>query len=222
MNRETRIVEILLKSELIDDLQLRAARAHQDQWGGAIAHAIVEKGFATEENVVAVLAEGFKVPRLDLSNLKKDSATLAKLDADFAAKLTVFPVNLKDNGKTLVLAVTNPVDLELIDQVSKRARIRVEVGIAGANEIHRAIDRHYRDKIEAEPVVRRAPLVRKESVIDASLETEPRNRPAPSALMWNDETLKRLDTLSINQRKVEKILEVLQELLLDKGIQSRH
>jgi hypothetical protein len=149
---------------------------------------------------------------------------LAKLDVEFASKLTVFPVSVKDNGKTLLLAVPNPGDLELIDQVSKRARIRVQVGIAGEHEIRQAIDRHYRNKINAEPTVRHAPLNRRESVIDSSAEgsVDP-DAAAESATLsptagWTDANRERLESLYLNQLKVEKILSALTELLGEKGL----
>ncbi len=61
----------------------------------------------------------------------------------------IFPVALKDNGKTLVLAMADPTDLNTVDQVAARARARVIVVIASDREIENAILRHYRGQ---EPV----------------------------------------------------------------------
>jgi hypothetical protein len=64
----------------------------------------------------------------------------------FAEQKGVFPVSLRDNGKTLVLAMADPTDLQTIDQVAARSRTRVVPVVAGDREIQNAILRHYRNQ----------------------------------------------------------------------------
>ncbi|HEX8438658.1 hypothetical protein, partial [Archangium sp.] len=86
------------------------------------------------------------VQRVQLGNLTKDTGALAKLDVGFAEQKGVFPVGLRDNGKTLVLAMADPSDLQTIDQVAARSRTRVVPMVAGDREIEHAILRHYRNQ----------------------------------------------------------------------------
>jgi hypothetical protein len=145
-----RIGEILVKARVIDELQLRSALAQHDQWGGRLARIIVDMGLATEETVVQAISRGMGVQRIQAEDITRDVGALARLDVSFAEQKGIFPVALRDNGKTLVLAMADPSDLETIDQVAARSRTRVVPMVAGDREIENTILRHYRNQ---EPVV---------------------------------------------------------------------
>jgi len=142
---KSRVGDILLKAKVIDELQLRSAMAQHDQWGGRLSKVIVDMGLADEDIIVEALCRSTGLPRLQLGNLVRDASALSKLDVTFAEQRMVFPFQLKDNGKTLVLAMADPTDLEVIDQVSMRARTRVQPAVAGESEIHNAILVYYRN-----------------------------------------------------------------------------
>lgn len=139
-----RIGEVLVKAGVLDELQLRSAMARHDQWGGRLSRVVVDMGLADEEAVTEAICSGMNLPRTHLGNLTKDAAALTKVDADYATERSIFPVKLKDGGKTLVLAMADPTDLQCIDQVAAKARVRVQIGIAGDREIQNAIQRFYR------------------------------------------------------------------------------
>jgi hypothetical protein len=145
-----RIGEILVKARVIDELQLRSAMATQDQWGGRISRIVAELGLATEETITEAICQGMGMQRVQLGNLTKDAGALSKVDVTLAEQKGIFPVSLKDNGKTLVLAMADPTDLATVDQVVAKSRARVVVMVAGEREIEHAILRHYRNQ---EPVV---------------------------------------------------------------------
>jgi Type II secretion system (T2SS), protein E, N-terminal domain len=143
-SRTSRIGEVLVKARVIDELQLRSAIAQHDAWGGRLAHVISEMGLAEEERIVDTIARALRVQRVRLGNLPKDPGALSKLDVTFAESTGVFPVQLRENGKVLLLAMADPSDLETLDEVSRRSRARVLPYIAGEREIRNAIARHYR------------------------------------------------------------------------------
>jgi hypothetical protein len=144
-----RIGELLVKARVIDELQLRSALAWHDQWGGRLSRVITDMGLAKEETVLSAIAQATGTQRMTLGNLTRDAGALAKVDVVMAEQKGIFPVALKDNGKTLVLAMADPTDLHTVDQVAARARARVQVVIASDREIEHAILRHYRGQ---EPV----------------------------------------------------------------------
>lgn len=145
-----RIGELLVKARVIDELQLRSALARHDQWGGRLSRVITDMGLAKEETVLNAIAQATGTQRMTLGNLTRDAGALAKVDVSMAEQKGIFPVALKDNGKTLVLAMADPTDLNTVDQVAARARARVVVVIASDREIEAAILRHYRGQ---EPVM---------------------------------------------------------------------
>ncbi|MFP2927279.1 hypothetical protein ACLESO_19190 [Pyxidicoccus sp. 3LG] len=144
-----RIGEILVKARVIDDLQLRSALASQDQWGGRLSRIVTDLGLATDETIAEAICQGLGMQRVQLGNITRDAGALARVDVSLAEQKGIFPVSLKDNGKTLMLAMADPTDLATIDQVAAKSRARVVVMVASEREIEHAILRHYRNQ---EPV----------------------------------------------------------------------
>ena len=147
--QRNRIGELLVKARVIDELQLRSALARHDQWGGRLSRVVTDMGLATEETVLNAIAQGTGTQRMHLGNITRDPGALVKVDVTTCENKGIFPVALKDNGKTLVLAMADPTDLNTVDQVAARARTRVVVVVASDREIDHAILRHYRGQ---EPV----------------------------------------------------------------------
>ncbi|PTL76411.1 general secretion pathway protein GspE [Vitiosangium sp. GDMCC 1.1324] len=140
-----RIGEILVKARVIDEMQLRSALAQHDQWGGRLSRIITDMGLVAEDTITQAISQGLGVQRVQLGTAK-DPGALAKVDVGFAEQKSIFPVSLRDNGKTLVLAMADPTDLQTIDQVAARSRTRVIPMVAGDREIQNAILRHYRNQ----------------------------------------------------------------------------
>src|SRR5688572_29653009 len=134
----SRAGDILVRAGVIDELQHRSAAAHQAQWGGSLTHALVELGLAAEEDIVAALADAMKLPRVSLDRITADALLLSKTTVHFCEQRHVFPAALKDQGKTLVLAMADPTDLSVIDEAMGLARCRIQPVLAGELEIERA------------------------------------------------------------------------------------
>lgn len=140
-----RIGEILVKARVIDEMQLRSALAQHDQWGGRLSRIISDMGLAKEDTLTEAIAQGLGMQRVQLGTAK-DMGAMARLEVGLAEQKGIFPVSLRDNGKTLVLAMADPTDLQTIDQVAARSRTRVIPVVAGDREIQNAILRHYRNQ----------------------------------------------------------------------------
>lgn len=139
----SRIADILVRANLLDDLQLRSALAHQQQWGGRLPAVVVEKHFAPEEKVTQAIADALKLPKVDLGTIKHDKAALAKVDMDFARVNGVFPCAVKDDGKTLFLAMCDPTDVLVADEVAHKGRVRLKLVVSSERQIQAAIRHHY-------------------------------------------------------------------------------
>lgn len=144
MASRSRVGEILIKAKVIDELQLRSARAQHDQWGGRLGKIVADMGLADEDTITAAIARAMGMQQMQLGHLQKDQNALSRLDVRFAEENAVFPVTLKDNGKTLVLAMADPTDLELMDAAASKARARITPVVAGEREIQHAILRYYK------------------------------------------------------------------------------
>src|SRR5512139_3240040 len=116
-----RIGEMLLEAGIIDETQLKAALGHQRQWGVRLGHAVVDLKFATEQEVVKVLARrfGFDVARLDQVEAYAHQQAVGLVPREFALKHNVFPLGA--DTSTLSVAMSDPSNLAVIDELRFRS-----------------------------------------------------------------------------------------------------
>src|SRR3954466_1409349 len=109
-----RIGDLLVKAGVITDLQLKAALAEQSQWGGKLGDILVRMEFLTEEVLVRALSKQTGIPRADLSGeLARDALALAS--AGPGEEFVLGPLALKDHGRTLVVRMSDPLNISATD-----------------------------------------------------------------------------------------------------------
>jgi len=147
-----RLGEMLEEAGVIDAAGLAAALAHQRQWGVRLGQALVELRIASERDIVHALSRklGLEVAVLDgLAGPELDAA-LKLVPREFAVRHNVLPMS--DDGTVLTLAMSDPVNVTVVDELAFRSGRRVKVTIGGDQEIGQALLRHYAppaDKVEA-------------------------------------------------------------------------
>src|SRR4029077_10983010 len=91
------------------------------------------------------LAETFShalnLPRVDLAATAVEAPALKAVTARLARKHTCLPIRL--SGKTLVLAMANPLDRTAIQDVEFASSRKVQPVVASRTEILRSIKKHY-------------------------------------------------------------------------------
>ena len=139
-----KIGDLLVKAGVITDLQLRAALAEQQQWGGKLGDILVRMEFLTEEVLVRALSKQTGIPRADLTG-EGDRLALTMIPADVAEEFGLVPVAAKDDGRTLLVAMSDPLNIGVTDHLrSLTGAKKIEAQLAGASAIRNAISRWYR------------------------------------------------------------------------------
>ena len=139
-----RIGDLLVKAGVITELQLKAALAEQQQWGGKLGDILVRMEFLTEEVLVRALSKQTGIARADL-NGEVDKNALALVPADTAEEFGLVPLGLKDQGRILLVAMSDPLNISATDHlVSLTGGKKIEPQLAGASAIRNAISRWYR------------------------------------------------------------------------------
>jgi hypothetical protein len=138
-----RLGELLVEAGIIDETQLKAALGHQRQWGVRLGQAVVDLHFASEPEVVRVLARrfGFDVARLDQVEAYAHQQAVGLVPREFALKHNVFPLGA--DTSTLSVAMSDPSNLAVVDELRFRTGRRVKVSIGGDQEISAAIQAAY-------------------------------------------------------------------------------
>ena len=134
---------IIVGAGLIDDMQVRSANAHLDKWGGTFSHVLVQLGFVDEVTLTEAIGAGLRMQVMHLGKVPKDAAAMSRLDAAYCEEHLVFPVSLRD--RVLSLAMVDPTQLAVIDEVKMRYMSRVTPYLASGTEILSAISKHYRN-----------------------------------------------------------------------------
>jgi type IV pilus assembly protein PilB len=146
-----RLGEMLVEAGVIDETQLHAALGHQRQWGGRLGQCLVEMKLASEESIVDALAVkfGFEVARLDRLEPYAFEQARALVPVAYATRNSIFPIAA--DTAVLTVAMSDPTNLSLTDELAFRSGRRVKVCIAGENAIAAAVRHHYGEEVESGP-----------------------------------------------------------------------
>jgi general secretion pathway protein E len=102
---------------------------------------VIERGFAREEDVLAVLAEEFGMEVVDLTNVTVSPETLKAMPLKLVHRRLMMPLE-RANG-TLRVAVGNPFDVYALDELQTTTGLAIDPVLASPREIARLIKIHF-------------------------------------------------------------------------------
>ena len=139
-----RIGEMLVQLGRIDSDQLRAALAHQRQWGGRLGGAIVRLGFLHEPALLGAIGQQLGVPFVEIGDREIAPKVLALVPRKVAETRRVLPLELVAEGRrgALVVALADPADLRIIDELAFVTGIAVRPVLVGEADLDHALERH--------------------------------------------------------------------------------
>lgn len=149
MNKRKRIGELLVEAGVVSEIVLQSALEKQKGTNKRLGLVLEEMGVISEKDIAAALSRqfGYKNVR-DFARYAFPAELLALIDVEHALRSMIFP--LKQEDKTLYLAMMNPLDMETIDNVAFRTGLRIVPCVTTAHDIQEAVNRHYMRA--AEPV----------------------------------------------------------------------
>ena len=136
-----RIGDLLVKEGLITREQLQKALDEQRQSGTRVGYNLVKLGFIQENELTRTLARQFKMPAVDLSKFEVDTKIIKLVPTDLATKNLVLP--LKRDGRTLTVAMADPTNLGVIEDLKFITRYDIFPVIAGEFTLRNVIEKHY-------------------------------------------------------------------------------
>lgn len=139
-----RIGEMLVQLGQIDQVQLQSALAHQRRWGGKLGRAIVQLGFLSEEELLESVGRQMGVPFLALGEREVPARVLALVPAKLIRTRRALPIARLAEGRRgpLVVALADPGDLGVLDEISFATGMDVRPVLASERELDLAIARH--------------------------------------------------------------------------------
>ena len=102
---------------------------------------LVEKRYCKYEDISYQLSQEFNIPLISLQDIRVDDEVLKLLPQDTLRKYNVFPIS--SSGGQLELAISDPMDMDSVDDVSHILNMSVDLRLASPEEIRKAIDDHF-------------------------------------------------------------------------------
>ena len=215
-----RIGEMLIEAGVLTPDNLRIALSEQKRWGGTIGRMLVEKRFVSEPDLLAVLSRQFGVPVIELDRVTIPQAVLDLVPGDLAHELSVVP--FAQPMKFLDVAMADPTNLGVIDELRIRTQLNIRPHLAGPKTLERAIGRCYK---------RGFALAHTSGSIDIDIndpaagpdivQEAPRRFPRGETRSEIDVLQERLSHLESMVARDEEVLRKVLALLVSKGVASR-
>ena len=142
--QRVRIGDVLVQAGLITEEQLTLALEEQKkkQKGTRIGQTIVDMGYISELDMTLELQKYINVGFVDLRKIEIDEAALHVLTEADCRKYNLIPFAFKD-VMTLSVAMVDPQDFDIIDDISIITGLQIDPYIAMASQIDENLDRIY-------------------------------------------------------------------------------
>jgi len=136
-----RLGDLLVREGLITKDQLDKALQEQKSNGQRLGYNLVKMGFVQETEITKMLARQYRMPAVDLARFEVDPKIVKMIPSDVALKHLVLP--LKREGRTLTVAMADPTNLSVIDDLKFITRYDIFPVIAGEYTLRTALDKNY-------------------------------------------------------------------------------
>jgi hypothetical protein len=143
--RKKRLGEILLSAGVITPRQLAEALEEQKRYGGKLGMILLERRFITEREFFHALSSQLNIPAIDFTKSTIPEAVIKNVPQELAEKLVVFPVAVKRSpqGNVLVLAMSDPTNVQVQDEVRFTTGCKVEPVLALESTIRYVINDYF-------------------------------------------------------------------------------
>lgn len=195
--RRQNLGEMLIASNLIDEVQMQIALSEQQRTGMRFGSTLVHLQFIDENVLAAFLSKQIDVPCISLLHIDIPKKVVRKMNRELALACKAIPIRI-DDGK-LEVAMVDPTDVDSLVALEKAVGMTVTPLIAPESSIVTMIERFYPEPVELDETLAHKP-------------TDPRNRPA-DPVFWD--IVAELESGDLDERltKIEKSLEGIWVLL---------
>jgi type IV pilus assembly protein PilB len=134
--------KILEEMGVVNGAKIRQAlQLQHDKPGKKLGEILIEQAVATPEQVTEALAKQFQIPFVTLQNLKIAPEVINMVPRAVAEENKIMPIKM--NGRTVTIAMTDPLDLFTLDNLRFILNTDIDCVLATPTDVQGAIQRHY-------------------------------------------------------------------------------
>lgn len=136
-----RVIEQLLADGYITREHVERALRDAKTNGTTLTYSLVKSGGIDEVELTKAIARLYRIPAVDLSRFEVDQRILRLVPAEVATKHVILP--LRREGRTLTVAVADPTDLEILEDLKFITRYDIFPVLAGEYTLRSVIEKAY-------------------------------------------------------------------------------
>jgi type IV pilus assembly protein PilB len=135
-----RLGDLLIEEGLITAEQLQSALKEKGP-NQRLGDALVQRGYITEQQLIEVLEYQLGIPHIGLFHYPFDTNLISLVSKEMARRNLIIP--LKKEGNKLFIAMVDPMDFIVIDDLRLSTGFQIEAAIATKDDVLRAINKYY-------------------------------------------------------------------------------
>jgi type IV pilus assembly protein PilB len=135
-----RLGDLLVEAELITEEQLQSALKDKPA-EQRLGDALLQKGYITEQQLIEVLEFQLGIPHVSLYRYPFDNTLFSLIPKETARCNLIVP--LKKDGNRLFVAMADPMDFFVIDDLRLSTGFQIDTAIATKDDILRTINKYY-------------------------------------------------------------------------------
>src|SRR5690349_5068123 len=133
-----KIKRLLVDAGLVSEADWNSAKDK----GGSILEGLLSSGVLPEDGLLEALGRASSIAPVDLMRCTPDPKALEALPQDSCTEYGILP--LSRNGEILTIAVTDPFDVLLLDDLKRRTGCQIRQVVSQPAALKRAIDKAFR------------------------------------------------------------------------------
>ncbi len=185
----------LIEGKLLTEEQLNKVHDQIKKEGGRFFPTLIQNEFCSEAALMHFLAQYFRLPMVDISQLKIDPAVIKQIPIEVVQKYRVIPI--KRLGNRLTVAMEDPSDVFAIDDIKFMTGFEIEPVLASCTGIAEAMDSYYDSANEFDEVL--SGLDAMEDALDVLEETDEEFNAAEMATAVEDAPVVKLVNLILSE-----------------------
>ena len=141
MKIKKRLGEILVKEGLLTEEMLKQVLIDQKKTDLKLGQYLIRNGIVQEKQIIELLSKQLNIKKYQMNDFPLDLDLARYIPIEIVQKNQVVP--LKINGKLLMVAIVDPLEVTILDSIEKLNNMEVEPVICSEAEINQLISSMY-------------------------------------------------------------------------------
>jgi type II secretion system protein E len=129
---------VLVRNGNLSPDQLAEGMARAVQEAAPLGDVLARLGYVSPEEILQAISDYLGLPVVSLAEMPPDPAAVGLVPREFALRRQALPLSIKEG--TLTVALGNPMDLQIVDDLRLATGMPVRPVVAPAAEIRRALE----------------------------------------------------------------------------------